>query len=43
MASDGVIFILSFMRTSIGIQYILRLYIKEFEGFSVDINDGKDL
>jgi hypothetical protein len=41
MASDGVIFILSFMGTGVSIQYILRLYIREFEGSALILMMGR--
>jgi hypothetical protein len=41
MASCGMINIPSFMKTSTGVQAILRFCFRIFRGCSVDITDGK--
>jgi hypothetical protein len=43
MASDGKIFIPSFVTIGSGIQVTLRLLPKQFESCNVDITDGRHL
>jgi hypothetical protein len=43
MASCGMIYVSSFMKTSTGVQAILRFCLRNVRGCNVSVTDGKDL